>query len=84
MFDSQNQLKVFKLGDPLLHDAQPSIVIPHDHWFAASVAEKDSFSFVGCTVSPGFDFKDFEMAPFDNLVKIFPNSRDIVKKYTRT
>jgi len=39
--------------------------IPAGTWFAARClyqAELGDFSFVSCTVSPGFDFLDFEMA----------------------
>ncbi|MDG1754639.1 MAG: cupin domain-containing protein [Rhodothermales bacterium] len=41
-------------------DGQPLRVIPAD-WWQASVS-MGSFSLVSCTVGPGFDFDDFEMA----------------------
>ena len=34
--------------------------IPRNHWFGATVDNTKSFSLVGCTVAPGFDFADFE------------------------
>src|SRR6266481_95660 len=30
-------------------------------WFASCVRDPTSFALVGCTVSPGFDFEDFEL-----------------------
>ena len=42
------------------NDGQPLRVIPAD-WWQASVS-MGSFSLVSCTVGPGFDFDDFEMA----------------------
>ncbi len=30
-------------------------------WFGAYLPEGSEFAFVGCTVSPGFDFQDFEL-----------------------
>ncbi len=42
----------------------------------------DSFTLAGCTVAPGFDFHDFEMAKRETLLKTFPAHRDIIEKLT--
>jgi hypothetical protein len=36
-------------------------VVPHGAWFASRPARGSVYSLLGCTVSPGFDFVDFEM-----------------------
>ena len=41
------------------------------------------FSLVGCTVTPGFDFADFEMATRADLVGVFPEHEEIINKFTR-
>ena len=49
-----------KLGKDLTNDELPQIVVPSDCWQSAlSLGE---WSLVGCTVAPGFDFPNFEMA----------------------
>lgn len=48
----------------------PQIMIPAGSWFAARPT--GLFALVGCTVSPGFDFEDFEMGNRDWLLKQFP------------
>ncbi len=53
------------------------------NWFASRVYAEGTFSLVGCTVAPGFDFRDFEMAVRDNLVNQFPDHQDIIIKLTR-
>ena len=58
------------------------LLIPKGFWFAASVNDSDSFSLVGCTVSPGFDFEDFEMGKKSDLEKRFPQHIEIISKYT--
>lgn len=46
---------------PDLIDQRPQVVVPAHHWQAArSLGE---FTLVGCTVSPGFRFDGFELAP---------------------
>jgi hypothetical protein len=38
------------------------VVVPKNTWFAAQLVNNKGFALVGCTVSPGFYFEDFEMA----------------------
>lgn len=49
------------LGPDLTQDMSPQVIVPKDHWQAASTT--GDWSLVGCTVSPGFRFKGFELAP---------------------
>jgi predicted cupin superfamily sugar epimerase len=48
-------------------------VVPAGCWFGATPVEGSTYSFVGCTVAPGFDFDDFEMADVDALGRQFPH-----------
>lgn len=41
-----------------------------------------SFSVVGCTVAPGFEFADFELASRDELLKLFPQHSKFVNLLT--
>src|ERR1700683_3650224 len=54
-------------------------------WFASEVGSKDgnAFGLVGCTVAPGFDFEDFELANYEKLVQRYPQHREIIAKLTR-
>lgn len=58
------------------------LLIPKGFWFAAIVNATNSYSLVGCTVSPGFDFDDFEMGKRSDLEKRFPQHKEIINKYT--
>jgi len=52
-------------------------------WFASHVADWKGWALVGCTVAPGFDFGDFEMAKRAELVNTYPQHREIIVKLTR-
>jgi uncharacterized protein len=52
-------------------------------WFASHVADWNSFSVVGCTVAPGFDFEDFEMAKREELAARYPWHRELIERLTR-
>lgn len=52
-------------------------------WFASHVADWKGWSLVGCTVAPGFDFEDLEMAKRAELVNGYPQHREIITRLTR-
>jgi len=58
-------------------------VVPAGYWFASHVEDWTSFSLVGCTVAPGFDFADFEMAKREDLLARFPRHREVIERLTR-
>lgn len=52
-------------------------------WFASRVRDGKSFALVGCTVAPGFEFADFEMARREALVLEHPRHRAVIERLTR-
>jgi uncharacterized protein len=52
-------------------------------WFASHVKDGKSFALVGCTVAPGFDFDDFELAKREELTRLYPQHRELIEKFTR-
>ena len=61
----------------------PQLVVPAGAWFASSVKESHSYSLVGCTVSPGFDFKDFDLADRELLISEYPQHQKVIQGLTR-
>ena len=61
----------------------PQACVPHGTWFAAEPAPAAAFSLVGCFVSPGFEYEDFEFAERERLLTEFPGERDRVMRFTR-
>jgi predicted cupin superfamily sugar epimerase len=58
-------------------------IVPAGAWFASHCVGSPGYALVGCTVSPGFDFADFELAAFDTLSARFPAHRELIKRFTR-
>jgi predicted cupin superfamily sugar epimerase len=73
--------KVTLGGDPERGEVLQA-VIPAGCWFGATVETPDSFALVGCTVAPGFDFDDFELADRDRLLALYPHHRTIIERLT--
>ena len=51
------------LGRDIFNDENNHLVVSAGSWF--SMTSSGSYSLIGCTVAPGFDYKDFELAPKD-------------------
>jgi len=64
-------LKTEFLGKQEDMEAVPQIVMPKGTWFAAEVTGEGEYALVGCTVAPGFDFLDFELADH-SLYEMYP------------
>jgi predicted cupin superfamily sugar epimerase len=50
-----------RLGPDIVRGERPQIVVPQGHWQSAQ--SMGDWTLVGCTVSPGFQFSGFELAP---------------------
>ncbi len=80
---SDGNLEERILGKNLETNEAPQIVIEKGNWFGAKVKGKNSFTLIGCTVSPGFDFEDFELADKNELIKKYPAHKKIIDELTK-
>ncbi len=82
--DLNHQLQTYYLGNPLIHPkASFQVHIPSQTWFAAEVTNTDGFALVGCTLSPAFDFADFELANKGKLLKEYPQYAELIERLIR-
>ena len=69
-----------KLGLNIEQGEQPQVLVPKNTIFGSSVDDENTFSLVGCMVSPGFDFVDFEMFTQGELIEQYPAHEAIIRK----
>lgn len=72
------------LGKDLDAVQKPQHMVPAGSWFGATVDQPDTFALCGCTVSPGFDFGDFEMADRYIMLQAFPEHEAIIRRLLPT
>jgi len=78
--DERGVLSTRKLGHALDHSGTVfQAVVPARHWFAARCCDPSTWALVGCTVAPGFEFSEFEIADVDALAGQFPLHRAIIE-----
>ena len=74
---------VHRLGLDFARDERPQLVIPAGTWFAAELAAGAAHCLFGCTVAPGFEFSDFELAAGPELAGRFPDAADRIARMLR-
>ena len=74
---------VARLGMDLAAGERPQVVIPAGTWFGTALVVGASHCLVGCTVAPGFDFADFELAAGPDLAARYPEAAARIQRMTR-
>ncbi len=79
--DDTGDLHEYILGNSLTGGEVLQHTIPSGTWFAGKPADENSYSLLGCTVAPGFEFEDFELGNYEKLAGIFPAHKKILKEF---
>ncbi|MFC0470111.1 cupin domain-containing protein [Halalkalibacter kiskunsagensis] len=69
-----------RLGLNLDKGEVPQVLVPKNAIFGSSLSGQGTFSLVGCMVSPGFEYEDFELFTQKELLKDYPQHEEIIKK----
>lgn len=75
--------RVLILGSDMLNGMQPQVVVPRGVWQGARLLKDGKFALLGTTVSPGFEFVDYEPGKWDDLVKSYPQYQDLIISLTK-
>lgn len=76
-------LTLFRLGmEPARLDRRlPQVVVPAGIWQAA--LPDGGATLCGCTVAPGFEFDDFELARPETLLAEYPDQETLIRRLLR-
>ncbi len=78
----ENGHEILKLGPITKSGSLPQHLVKANTIFGSSVDEPESYALVSCVVAPGFDFRDFELFQAEDLIPLFPEAEDIIRKLT--
>jgi predicted cupin superfamily sugar epimerase len=76
--------RVTMLGNDIASGAHVQTVVSRGTWHGARLAEGGKYALLGTTVSPGFEFADFEIGHRTDLVRSYPSFRDCIIALTRS
>lgn len=78
-----NNIVTTILGNDIENGEQPQAIIPARTWFCAHIKGSMGYALVSCTVAPGFDFVDFQLASREKLLLEFPHLQEVILKFTK-
>ncbi len=74
---------VVTVGPDLARGMRPQVVVPRGIWQGSRLVPGGRFALLGTTVTPGFDFADYEHGQRDELVAAYPELRERIAALTR-
>lgn len=83
VIDPEGSYSELHLGDVFEAGEVFQAVVKAGSWFASRLKDPAGFALVGCTVAPGFDFADFELAKRAELTAAYPKHRKLIEELTR-
>lgn len=76
--------KIVKLGPNINKGEIPQLLIPAGTWQGVRLENgRAGWSLMGTSVSPGFDFSDFEAGTRERLVEQYPDLKNLITLYTK-
>jgi len=95
VIDAAGEYSSIRLGNCSTRGEVFQAVVKAGCWFASEISRDShvsqrrrdtghpTYALVGCTVAPGFEFEDFELARPEELVGKFPEHRELIERLTR-
>lgn len=74
---------IVRIGNRLEQGERPQVVVRRDVWQGSHLAPGGQWALLGCTVSPGFEFEDYETATREELCAGWPRFAGLLSELTR-
>jgi predicted cupin superfamily sugar epimerase len=71
------------IGNDLLQGERPQVVVPRSVWQGSRLADGGEWALLGCSVSPGFEFDDYEAGNRAELCEGWPEFAEMIGILTR-
>jgi hypothetical protein len=71
------------LGVDLIAGERPQLVVERGVWQGSRLKEGGSWALMGCSVSPGFEFEDYEEGLREALTAEWPECAELIAALTR-
>lgn len=73
---------MIRIGNRFDMGEHPQVVVPRGVWQGSRLAAGGSWALLGCTVSPGFDFADYEAGVREYLCAGWPEFSNLIRALT--
>lgn len=80
---SDGSSQTITLGSDLARGEQPQVVVRGGIWQGCKLAPGGNFALMGTTMSPGFDYADYENGDRQQLIAQYPGAAGLIREFTR-
>ena len=81
LLSKNKKSQTITLGNDISQNQTPQIIVPKGIWQGCFIEQGD-YALMGTTVSPGFEFDDFEIGSRTELLEQYPDKEDLIIKLT--
>jgi predicted cupin superfamily sugar epimerase len=71
------------IGNNLAAGHEPQVIVPAGVWQGCRLVPGGRWALMGCTVAPGFDYADFELARRDDMLVLSTQYSALISALTR-
>ena len=76
--------RTVSLGNDILCGESLQLVVPQGVWQGSRLIPGGKVALLGCTVSPGFDYADYETGKREELTRQYPDATERIQALTRS
>jgi len=77
------ELTRFEIGPDIFHGQSPQVMVLRNVWQGLRLMKGGAWALLGTTVSPGFEYEDFELGDRARLTEEFPRHAQWITELTR-
>lgn len=81
--NSEGKLRRLVLGQNIEQNQSLQTVVEKNIWQGTRLLPGGEWALIGATVSPGFEFKDMELASRSVLISLYPSLKETIIEFTR-
>jgi uncharacterized protein len=74
--------KIITIGNDLAAGIYPQVLVPAGYWQGLRLIEGGSYALLGTTMSPAFDYQDYTSGKRDDLIKLYPQYKELITSLT--
>lgn len=81
LFDKERGPRIETLGNALDLGMRPQLLVPGRSWQAARLRKGGDYSLLGTTMSPGFDYSDYEACSQGIWAQRYPEASGVMNQF---
>lgn len=82
LLHADGKSEIVTIGNDLARGQSPQVIVPANTWQGSRLIDGGQFALLGCTMSPGFDYADYQHGSRDELLRRYRTQSDRIRALT--